>query len=186
MLRYFVRINGHNHAAQTIPRQPSHILLRPQRSIRANHRMNSTLGGVAGHRRQLAVRQRFAPDEQQIADVVLNANIDDIAGFRQGHTPPLFRIEAVHRESTKVTFCVADVRDSELQVPRPAMIEHVAKKFKNPILGLANRRRIIRRRGRKGTRRFNFCTCGIGHGDKVAYVAANATASQLFLLALPS
>ena len=37
------------------------------------------LGGVAGHRAEVFVNEGFAADEQEVADVVVDANVNDVA-----------------------------------------------------------------------------------------------------------
>ena len=60
-------------------RQVAHVLLGPQRAVRADHRVNAALGRVARHRAQFLVHQRFATHEKQIADVILYGDVDDVA-----------------------------------------------------------------------------------------------------------
>jgi hypothetical protein len=76
------------------------------------------------------VHERFAPDEQQIADVVLDADVDDITRLVEGHTTPLFRIEPIDGKPAEGALRVAHIRDRELEIARPRMIQNLGEEFK--------------------------------------------------------
>src|SRR5262249_48235571 len=116
----------------------------------------------------------------QVSNMVLNANVDDIARLGQGDAPALFRIKPIHGEATKIAFRVTDVRNGELQVTGTAMIEDLAKKLKSTGFGPGDQRDVIRRRGRNRTRRFGFSTGGGAHDLRILHVAENPASLQPF------
>ena len=81
VLRDIVRIDRHDDAAQAVAGEVAHVLLGPKRAVGADHRMNAALGRVTGHRAEFLVHQRFAADEQQIADVIFDRDVDDVLRF---------------------------------------------------------------------------------------------------------
>jgi len=89
--------------------------------------MDATLGGVAGHGAEFFVNEGLAADEQEVTDVVFNADIDDVAGFLEGDAAPLFGVKAVDGKAAKVAFGVADVGDGELEIAGAAVIENLAE-----------------------------------------------------------
>ena len=101
--------------------------------------MNPALGGIAGHAAQLLVHQRLPAYEQQIPNVVPHADIDHIPRFLQRDAAPFCGVEPVHCKPAKIAFRVANVGDRELQIARPAVIEHLAKKLKSAGLGSRDR-----------------------------------------------
>ena len=109
--------------------QVAHVLLRPERAVGADHRANAPLGRVARHRAQVFVHQRLAADKQQVADVVLHADVNHVPRLAQRHAAPLLGIEPVHRKAAEVALGVADVGDGELEIARPAMLEHLAQQL---------------------------------------------------------
>ena len=46
--------------------------------------MDAALGGVAHHFAQVFVDERFAADKEQVADVILDADVNHVPGFFQG------------------------------------------------------------------------------------------------------
>jgi hypothetical protein len=83
--------------------------------------MNSALGGIADHGSQIPVHEWLAADEEQVTDMIPHSDINDVLGFLQSHAPALFWIESIDCKAAKITFRVADVRDRELKIPRPAV-----------------------------------------------------------------
>jgi len=124
-----VRVDGHDDAAEAITGEGPHVLLGPKGAVGANHSVDALFRGIPGHCPKLFMDERFTADKKEISDVVLDGDIDDIAGFLKGHTAALFRVEAVDRKAAKIAFGVANIGDGELQIARTTMIEHVAEKF---------------------------------------------------------
>jgi hypothetical protein len=81
------------------------------------------------------VRQRFAPDKKQIADVVFDANIDHIPRLMERDRMPFPGIELIDGKPAKLAFGIADIGDRKLKIPRPAVIKHLAKKTERPLAG---------------------------------------------------
>jgi len=73
---------------------------------------------------------RFAADEEEVADVVFDADIDDVFGFLEGDAAALLGIEAIDSEAAKVAFGVADIGDGELEVAGAAVVEDVFDELK--------------------------------------------------------
>ena len=89
--------------------------------------MNAALGAVAHHRAQVLVHQRLAAHKEQVADVVLDADVDRRPALPSSVTLRRWLgIEAVHGESAKIAFGVADVGDGELQIARAAVRKNFA------------------------------------------------------------
>ena len=160
MFRDIMRVNGHDDAAQAVAGEAAHVFLGPQTAIRANHRMDAALRRIARHRPQIAMHHRFAADEKQIANVVLDANINHVTRLLKRHAASGFRIEFRTRKAAKIAVRIANVRDGKLQVTRPAMIEHFTDKFKRAFLGSRRLGKIRRCRSRWsgfGNRRTGAC-----------------------------
>ena len=134
VLRDVVRVNGHDHAAQTIVRQAAQVGFGPEAAVGADHRMHAALRRVARHGAQFLVNHRFAADEQQVADVILHRDVHHVLRFLERHTAACFRIKLRARETAKVAIRVADVGDGELEITRPAMFEHFADQFEHALL----------------------------------------------------
>ena len=103
-----------------------HVLLRPKRAVGADHRVNARLGRVTHHAAQFFMDQRLASYKKQVANVIPHRNIDDIPGLLQCDAAPLFWVKTVHCEAAEIAFGVADVSDGKLEIPRPAMSQHLA------------------------------------------------------------
>jgi len=108
--------------------------------------MNPPLRRVAHHGPQILVNHRLAAHEEQVADVVLDADVDDVARLLQRHAAPLLGVETVHREPAEIALGVADVGDGELEIARTAMLEHLAEQLENAGLGPDHRTGKIGRR----------------------------------------
>src|SRR4051812_40784208 len=106
MSHYIMRIDRHDNAAQPVAGEIAHVLLGPKRAVGADHRMNPRFGCVARHSAQIAMNQRFTANEKQIADVILNRDVDDIFRLLQSNAVPLLWIEAVNSKSAKVALGV--------------------------------------------------------------------------------
>ena len=119
-----VGIDGHDHTSQNRPWHIGACLIRPKRSVGADHRRDSLTGAISNHCRQILVRQRFPSYKQQITDVVFNADIDDLTGLLQCYALALLRIEFIGGETAEIAFGVADVRNGELEITRPPVVEH--------------------------------------------------------------
>ena len=126
-------IDGHDHAAQSVIDEPAHVFLRPQPAVRADHRMNAALRSITGHCPEIPMNHRFATDKKKITDVILHADVDDVARFLQGHTAPRLRIKLRTGESAEIAVRIADVCDRELKITGPTMIEHFAEQLKRSL-----------------------------------------------------
>ena len=80
--------------------------------------MDAPLGRVADHGAKVLVRQRFSADKEQIADVVLDRDVNHIARLFPSDRTPAARVEFVHREIAKIAAGIADIGDGELQIIR--------------------------------------------------------------------
>ncbi len=70
------------------------------------------------------MHQRFPTDEQQVADVVPHRDVDDVLRLLERDAAPLLGIKLIHGEPAEVALGVADIRDGELKIARPAMLKH--------------------------------------------------------------
>ena len=70
----------------------------------------------------------FAADKEEIPDMIADGDVDDIARFLQGDTAALFRIEAIDGKPAEIAAGVANVRDRELEITGPAVLENLFKK----------------------------------------------------------
>src|SRR5581483_2336558 len=138
VLGHLVRINGHDDAAQAVVREVAHVLVGPQRTVGADHRMDARLGRVTNHGAKFLVDERFAANEEEVADVVLDGDVDNILRFLEGDAAALFGIEPVHRETAKIAFGVANVGDGELKVAGAAVVEHFTEQFPGALPRLAD------------------------------------------------
>jgi hypothetical protein len=86
------------------------------------------------HGGQVVVDERFAADEEEVADVVVDANINDIAGLIQGDAAAPAGIKLVAGEPAKIALGVADIGDGELKEARSAVVEDFAEQFENRLL----------------------------------------------------
>ena len=144
-----VRVNGHDHAAQAIAGQAAHVFLRPQPAVGANHRMNPALRRVARHGAQIAMHHRFATHEQQIADVVFDGDVNDVARFLQRHAAARFGVKFGSGKTAEIAVGIANVGDGKLEIARPAMLEHLGGKLEHAFLWPHHRPgKVWRRRGR--------------------------------------
>ena len=123
-----VGVDRHDHAGQAVFGQRAHVFVGPERSIGADHGMDAALGGVPCHRAEILVDQRLAADEQQVADMVFDADIDDVPGLGEGYAAALFGVEPIDGETAEIAFGVADVGDGKLQIARPAVIQDIFEK----------------------------------------------------------
>jgi len=123
MRRDVVRINGHDDARQTIAGEAAHVFIVPQPAVRADHRVDATFRRIARHGAQIAMHHRFAADEKQVADAVFYGDINDLARFLQRHAAPRLGIKLRARKTAEAAVGIADVRDGELQIARPAVVE---------------------------------------------------------------
>ena len=80
------------------------------------------------------VTDRFAADEEQVADVIFYRDVDDILRFLEGDAAAGFGIEFGARKTAEIAIGVADVRDGELQVARTAVVEDFAHQFEQAFL----------------------------------------------------
>ena len=134
-----VGVNGHDDAPQAAGGQGAHVLLRPERAVGANHRVDAPLRRVTDHFAQMPVRQRFAADKQHVADMILDTNIQHVPRLFQRDAAPLAGIEPVHGETAEIAFGVADVGDGKLQIARPAVGENLPGELPEVLPGLDNR-----------------------------------------------
>ena len=133
--RDVVRVNGHDDAGQTIAGEAAHVFVIPQTAVRADHRVNPALRRVARHGAQIAMHHRFAADEEQVADAIFYGDINDLARFLQRHAAPRLGIKLRARKTAETAVGIADVRDGELQITRPAVIENFLEKFERAFFG---------------------------------------------------
>jgi hypothetical protein len=129
-----VGINGHDDAAQAVAGETTHVLFGPQTSVRTDHRVNAALGGIAGHCPQITVHHRFAADEKQITNVVLDANINHVTRLLKCHAMSCLRIGFRTSKAAEIAVRITNVRYGKLQVTRPAMIEHFTDEFERALL----------------------------------------------------
>jgi hypothetical protein len=139
-----MRINRHDHAAQPVTREIAHVLLGPQRAVGADHRVDAAFGCVTNHGAQIFMDQWFAADEEEIADVIFDGDVDDVLRFLERDATAHLGIETIDREAAEIAFGVADVGDGELQIARTTMRKDFAKKFERTFLRLNHRARKIR------------------------------------------
>src|SRR5262249_42675160 len=116
--------------------------------------MNAALRGIAGHGAEVFVHQGFPADEKQVANVVLDANVDHVARLLQGHAAAHLGIETIKGEAEKVTLGIKNVSDSKLKIAWSAVVEHLTEQFKNRGLGPNDRLGKINDRSRRSWRRF--------------------------------
>jgi hypothetical protein len=76
-----VRIDRHNHAAQAALRQLPHLFLRPERAVRANHRVQSRFCREPHHRSNLRMNQRLTAHKEQVTNVIFDCDANDILGL---------------------------------------------------------------------------------------------------------
>ena len=129
-----MRVNGHDHAAQAVAGEAAHIFLSPKPPVGANHRMNPTLRRVARHGTQIAMHHRFATNEQQIADVIFDGDVNDVTRFLQRHAVPGFGIKLGAGKTAEITVRIANVRDGKLEIARSAMIKHFGGNLEHAFL----------------------------------------------------
>jgi hypothetical protein len=103
-------------------------------------------GGGTDHAGQVLVDERLAADEKEVADVVLDTDGNDIAGFLQGDAAALAGIEFVPGEPAKIALGVADIGDGELEEARSAVVEDFAGQLQKGLPFQHDRRG----RGRRG------------------------------------
>ncbi len=142
-------INGHDDAAETVTGKGAHVRFGPKGAVGANHGVDAGLGAVTNHGAQVFVREWFATDEQEVADVIADGDVNDIAGFLKGDAAALPGIETVHREAAEIALRIANVGDGELEVTGAAVIEDFAEEFEGAFLGLADGLGKVGRRGRR-------------------------------------
>jgi len=132
---------------QAVTGEVAHVLLRPQRAVGANHRVDARFGAVAHHRAQVFMDERLAAHEQQVADMIFLRDIDDIKRFLECNTASFFGIEPVHREPAKIAPRIANVSDGKLKITRPSMPEHFTDELERALPRLGYWLGKIRRRG---------------------------------------
>jgi hypothetical protein len=89
--------------------------------------------GVADHRLQVAVDQRLAADEEQVADVVLHRDVHHVLRFLQGHAAAGPGIQLGTGETTETAVGVAEVGDGELEVARAAVAKDFSDEFEDAL-----------------------------------------------------
>ena len=89
---------------------------------------------------QVFVDKRLAADEEEVADVVFDANVNDIAGFLKGDAVALAGVELVAGEAAEAALGVADIGDGELEVAGAAVVEDFDRKLEKGLLLRHNRR----------------------------------------------
>src|ERR1041385_1220935 len=87
--------------------------------------MNASLGSVTNHLPQIPVREWFASDKEQVANMVVDTDVNNVPGLAERHTAALLRIEPVHSKSAEVAFRVANIGNRKLQIARAAMVEDI-------------------------------------------------------------
>ena len=127
--RDVVRVNGHDDAGQPVAREAAHVFIIPQTAVRADHGMNSAFRRVARHRSEIAMHHRFAADEKEIADVIFYGDVHDAFRFIESDTASCLGIKLRTGKAAKAAVRIANVRDRELQVTRPAMLQHFLEEF---------------------------------------------------------
>jgi len=68
----------------------------------------------------------FATDEEEVADVIADADVDGVPGFLEGDGASGFGIELGTCEPAEVAVGVAEIGDGELEIPGTGVIEHIA------------------------------------------------------------
>ena len=145
VLRDVVRVNGHDDAGQTVADEAAHVFIGPQTAVGANHRVDAPLGCVARHRAQIAMHHRLAADEEQVANVILDGNVNDLLCLVERDTFAGLGIKLGARKTAETAVCVADVRDGKLEVARAAVVENFAHEFEHALFGPLDRLGKIRR-----------------------------------------
>jgi hypothetical protein len=79
------------------------------------------------------VNERFAAHEQQVAYMVLEADIDYVPCLLERDAAELPGIEPVDREVAEIAFGIADIGDGKLQVARSAVVENVPDQLKGAL-----------------------------------------------------
>jgi hypothetical protein len=87
------------------------------------------------------MRKWFAADEKEIADMISARDIDHVARFPQSHAATFSRIKLVDGESAEIAFRIADIRDGELEITRPAVPQHVPQECERTFFSRKDRRR---------------------------------------------
>ena len=132
-------VDGHDDAAEAIVCERSHVLIRPERAVGTDHGVDSAFSRVSHHRSEIFVDEGFTPDEQDVADMVFQGDVDHIPGFLEGDAVPSFWIELIDCKATEVTFCVANVGDGELEVAWASIRENTGCEFEEPLFGALHR-----------------------------------------------
>src|SRR5262245_33134440 len=105
--------------------------------------MNAALGCVTGHGAQISMHQRLTANKKQIANMVFDADIDHVPGLGQRNASALPGIKPVYREPAEVALGVPDVRNSELEIAWPAMVQHIGDQFSNAAPGSSDGRQFL-------------------------------------------
>src|SRR5882672_7708976 len=95
--------------------------------------MNPALRRITRHRAQITMHHRFAADEEQVADVIFDRDVNDVARFLQRHAAPRLRIKLRARKPAEAAVGIADVCDGELQIARPAVIQNFADELERSL-----------------------------------------------------
>src|SRR5438045_9776970 len=103
------------------------------------------------------MNQGFVSDEQQVADVVFDADVDDIARFLQGHASTFFWIKAIHGKPAKITLRVTNVRDGKLEVTWSSVLKHLANELEQAGFRPVDRLGKISARVRAASEPFRLC-----------------------------
>ena len=150
-----VRVNGHDDAGQPVAGQSAHIFVGPQPAVRANHRMDATFRRVTRHGAQIAMHHRFAADEEQVADVIFDGDVNDLLRLVKRDAFAGLGIKLGARKTAKAAVGVADVCDGKLKITGAAVIQNFAHEFEHALFGARDRLGKIRR----GSRRRNGSGC---------------------------
>lgn len=137
-----VGVDGHDDAGETVVGEAAHVVFGPQPAIAADHRSDAGLGGIADHGADVAVDHGFASDEEQITDVVADADVDDAPGFLEGDGAPVLGIEFGSCEAAETTVRVAEIGDGELEIAGAGVVEDFAEELKRTFFGWTDGRRL--------------------------------------------
>ena len=88
-----VGVDGHDDAGEAIAGERLHVVVVPQAAVGANHRVDALLRRVADHRTEVAVRHRFATDEEQVADVVALRDVHHVLRLLKRDAVALLGVE---------------------------------------------------------------------------------------------
>jgi hypothetical protein len=80
------------------------------------------------------MHHRFATNEQQIADVIFDGDVNDVTRFLQRHAVPGFGIKLGAGKTAEIAVRIANVRDGKLEIARSAMIKHLGGNLEHAFL----------------------------------------------------